>query len=551
MQSPEKRLDARWFLRLVRHWWWLLLGLPLVFGLATYNLGSQRQRQYVAKATVIVEPAQSSGPLDDYYTILASRGLATTYRELVGTRPVLEPVIGDLKLGYSWEALGRKVSASTIGDSQLLEVSASDADPALAAAIANSVAQHFVQFVVDQTHQVTTPTRSALVQRIADYDEQIAQTQQAIQQLQSGGGNASVQTELTQLGATLDRLQASRADLQTKLDAVEVNDAVAQTRLVVAVPASPPTASSTPGLILVVLFGLVTGALLAGGLATVLEYANGPLTVESDVAALTGAPLLLAVPQPRLRGDRTQPLFVRARPHSAPAQAVLRLAADLKRAINTHGIKSVAITSPEPDGGTALLAANLGVALASLGLATVVVEAEGKGANLECLFGIKPATHPESTSTALPPDWRKANLVDVPNLALLLHRRRKDVPPTMFGSFLGAVARDVDVVLVVAPAAATAGWQRVGAYVDCALLICRALRTRERQTRRAASAIGDLTRLFGIVLWQRGAIGTAPLTPSAEGLPGGNNGHARDDGRIPLDGAWVTAGRAHEPRIGQ
>jgi capsular polysaccharide biosynthesis protein/Mrp family chromosome partitioning ATPase len=551
MQNQEKQLDARWFLRLVRRWWWLLISLPILFGLVAYAAGSHRQRQYVAKTTLIVEPAQSSGPLDDYYTILASRGLATTYRELVDTRPVLEPVIGDLKLGYSWETLGKKVSASTVGDSQLLQLSASDADPGLAAAIANSVAQHFSQFVVDQAQQASTPTRTVLVQRISDYDQQISQTQQAIEQLQTSAdaGKPSVQAQLAPLNSTLDQLRTSRADLQTKLDTVDVNDAIAKTRIAIAVPATIPTTPSTPSIVLVVLFGLVTGGVVAGGLASFFEYVNGPITAETDFARLAGAPLLMAVPQPRLRGAQPQPLFVLTLPNSAPAEAVLRLAADVKRATATRGIKSVAITSAEPDGATALLTANLGVVLASIGLATVIVDADGKGNNQARLFGIDGTNHSAMAPAGMHRGWREATEAVFPNLWVILLRSKKSSAPMNFGSVIDVVGRDVDVVLIAAPPAAVSEWHHIGAHVDCALLTCRALDTRQRKVRRAASAVRQLTRLLGIVVWQRGVACIAPTTMRSDEAPGAGEAVCRENGRSPTDGAWINAGLARDPRI--
>jgi receptor protein-tyrosine kinase len=70
--------------------------------------------------------------------------VTNTYVNLIERRPILEAVIANLALPLTVEDLEKKIDVTVIAETQLLNVQVSDADPALAAAIANATAQTFV-----------------------------------------------------------------------------------------------------------------------------------------------------------------------------------------------------------------------------------------------------------------------------------------------------------------------------------------------------------------------------------------------------------------------
>jgi hypothetical protein len=114
------------------------------------------------------------GTFDDLFAIQGTQQLAPTYRQLVPTRPVLDGVVQELNLPYSWETLRDKIFASTVADSQILTVSASDPDPQLAATIANAIARHFSDAVARLALDLAAPRRAQLDRSITAYDRRIA-----------------------------------------------------------------------------------------------------------------------------------------------------------------------------------------------------------------------------------------------------------------------------------------------------------------------------------------------------------------------------------------
>lgn len=93
-----------------------------------------------------------------------------TYPDLVKTEAVLQPVIDDLGLDTSVGALSRQVSASNPTDTMMLKVSVSDADPEMAAKIANAASASLRDQITGSLYseggsELISPVNLAIVQK--------------------------------------------------------------------------------------------------------------------------------------------------------------------------------------------------------------------------------------------------------------------------------------------------------------------------------------------------------------------------------------------------
>ena len=83
-----------------------------------------------------------------------------SYATIVNNEATLKPVVDELGLTYEIEELATRVSATTPANTVLIYVKAIDADPVLAAKIANSVAFHFSATVLKiELNSSTDPTK--------------------------------------------------------------------------------------------------------------------------------------------------------------------------------------------------------------------------------------------------------------------------------------------------------------------------------------------------------------------------------------------------------
>lgn len=127
---------------------WLPIALvTLLVGAATYAVSSTRTPTYTATTTeyftvnvggTAAELAQSSNYISNQ---MASFG------ELAVSPAVLNPVIDQLQLSMTVKELGRALEVTTPRNTVILQISASDSNPARAAAIANAVGSELVNAV--------------------------------------------------------------------------------------------------------------------------------------------------------------------------------------------------------------------------------------------------------------------------------------------------------------------------------------------------------------------------------------------------------------------
>lgn len=124
-------------------WWWLVVLGGVIAAMAGYLVGVVSPGPYRATSMVIVSPvAGTDTPLN---SVLASQRLASTYKELILTRQVLDDAASRLGGSTTAGSLRRKTTVSVVRDTQLIQISVSDDDPRRAASAANAMAQVFAE----------------------------------------------------------------------------------------------------------------------------------------------------------------------------------------------------------------------------------------------------------------------------------------------------------------------------------------------------------------------------------------------------------------------
>ena len=152
------------YFKLFRRYWLLLIGVPLLTAGLTYAGVQRIQPEYASTATVVVlnrgpeatteappavlqgeaeAPADRDDParLSDF---VVDERLISTYLALVKRRPVLEEAAERLGFTGMIEELAASVAASNPPGTQLISIRAENPDPEVAAAIANAVAEAFI-----------------------------------------------------------------------------------------------------------------------------------------------------------------------------------------------------------------------------------------------------------------------------------------------------------------------------------------------------------------------------------------------------------------------
>lgn len=142
MQDQE--LDLREVLYVLRRRLLLIVALPVAAALVA-GLVSQFLLTPIYQASTTLWVIKDDAAQISYNDLLLSRNLTKTYAEVARSRAVMADVIDRLGLsGVTVEALQKKLTVTPVRDTEILSISVEDADPAMAARLADAVAAAFI-----------------------------------------------------------------------------------------------------------------------------------------------------------------------------------------------------------------------------------------------------------------------------------------------------------------------------------------------------------------------------------------------------------------------
>lgn len=117
--------------------------IALLLGMV-YTIWIQ-EPQYKSYTTILLKGTESQITSND---IALNQKLVDAYREIVKSKRVLNKVITNLELTYSYEQLFSKVTVESVNDTEIIKVSVTDGDNITARDITNEIAYVFNNEVV-------------------------------------------------------------------------------------------------------------------------------------------------------------------------------------------------------------------------------------------------------------------------------------------------------------------------------------------------------------------------------------------------------------------
>ena len=331
MEDGTVELKRSW--RLFLAWWWLLALGALGPAALAYYVSDSAIPIYQSRAKVVVERNQLPGApsLGD---IIISQDLAQNYVDLIETRPVLEQVTEELPVRYTPDQLRSKISIKSIRN--IIEITASDANPQLAAIIANGTADTFIRVLRDR---------------------QLSQL-------------AQFQRVLTEYGIQQDdSIVAAQAAMLGVLSIIE--------------PAFPDPRASNDDTFRNVMVAAAAGIILSALGILLIGYLDDRIKSPGDLKAATGLTWLGSIQ--RFRSDRQPSLEGPAQ--SDPVVESYRSAkTNLEFASPEAGLKSLLVTSPGVSEGKTTTAIHLAALAARDGQRVVVVDSNLRSPSLHEVF---------------------------------------------------------------------------------------------------------------------------------------------------------------------
>jgi capsular exopolysaccharide synthesis family protein len=491
-QTP---LTSAALLRVLRRRIRIVVLSAVVVMAAAVVFSAVREKQYSATASLLFrDPALDqkllggSGGQDSEDPFRA----AATNLQLVSLEVVSERTAADVG-GLSSDDVDSKVDISERGQSDLISITATDADPDRAALIANTFAREFIVLRRQADRKNILEAQTALKQKLAPLER-----------------TGVVEPE--------ERTLRSRLDELTVLASVQTGNAEVAQR------AEVPDDPSTPGVLWSGVLGILFGLVLGVGLALLFDRIDRRVRDPREIEQAFGRPILGRVPKGgrRKRGDEDGELAPGA------ARAFRSMGANLRYFGVGGEVKAIVVTSAMRGEGKTTITWNLAAAVATAGRKALLIEADLRNPSLATRFGLEHTTG-LSDVLAGQAEWERAILripilqskddhVGQQSFDLLPAGHAPPNPADLLGAdsmteLIQQAEDRYDVLFVDTPASTiTTDAVPLLAHVDGVIVVVRLGHSTRDAVERLRQQLGSLgARILGLV------INSAPRDEAGEG----------------------------------
>ena len=309
--------------------------------------------------------------------------LASTYIQLLSWQPVLEAVIEQLGLDATPETLASKITTSPISSAQLVRINVSDNDSSQAKILANAFAGEFVfqiQAMLTQPYNESlTNLQSQIAGLSGDIDRIVSEIDQGItEQIQS-------ETELSQLETLLAENRSDHRSLLQDYQQLLLTASSNSETITITEPASVPI-NPSQNIFLYIGLATLVGFMIGIGAAFMLEYLDDTIKSPDEIKQKLGMDTIGVIPR---LSNQDHDLIAVAQPRSPIAETYRMLANNLQVYRENESLRTLLVTSPNPEEGKSILTGNLSITLAASGLNTVVIDADMRRPRQQELFNLK------------------------------------------------------------------------------------------------------------------------------------------------------------------
>lgn len=494
-------LNLRQLLRPLLKWWWLIAACTLLAAISSGLYTLRQPKTYISTTTIMVgssllEPNPNAGDL-----FLASQ-LAGAYTDMV-QRSTIRAAAQE-QLGMTWLPY---YTARLVPDTQLIEISVIDTDPARAQAVANELVNQLM--LVGPGMQEQSQHQAFIEQQLAEMENGITQTGLEIKRVQgqlaemfSAKQIRDARDQIAALESKLASLQANYASLLANSNRGAINT------IHVLEPASLPGAPMSRDLVVNMIVAATLGMALASAAAYVMFYLDNSLQTEEDVQDHLSLPALGLVPKNHITETGFGGTGSDTERGAALSDAFSSLRLNIQAVMAGVVPKMLLVTSPMIGDGKSSVAANLAVEYVHAGYSVLLVDADLRRPTLHRLLNLR---NQGGLTTLLLGEEQDADKLIQPSvlqgLSILTSGPLPPNPTHLLSrkdmhSILMRLAHKVDVVILDSPPlTATVDASILATQVDAVLLVIASARTKRGPTVRAVKSLRHLkANLVGVAI---------------------------------------------------
>lgn len=392
-------MELRQYLVVLRRHKWLMLQAIVMVGAVAAGLSTLQEPRYRATARVLLHP---NDPAEQLYADKAAPRLLTDPNryvsgqiDVIESESVRREAARLLGLERVPATLASAVSVRQDGNSDVLEISATERSPHRAARIANAVARAYIENrrlrtvqgldrAVDEAQQKL----AELETRMADLDAQLAALGTSGQLSTSASSPAAGERPTTRESLLAARQAASDQyqSLYARQQELVVNKSLKQGEAEIVSDAKAPAAPASPDPWRNGVLGAVGGLFLGLAAAFLKEQLDERLRSREEVERANGLPVLAEIPLAAEASRDVVPTI--EHPLGSVAEAVRSLRSSLLFLDVDRSATRLVVTSPGPAEGKSFVAVNLAAAYAQAGFSTILVSSDLRRPRVESLLGV-------------------------------------------------------------------------------------------------------------------------------------------------------------------
>jgi polysaccharide biosynthesis transport protein len=496
-------MEPRDYLRVLRRRRWAIVVVVMLVVGASVLFSLLQTPVYKASTRLLLRPSFSV--FDAGAAQQASPVLVATEIQLLRSEQVRELVR---------ERIGRdapRISAVSVGDTPVVEISAEDTRPAEAARVSDAYADAYLEYNQRQTTDAIVQSSKEIQGRLDSLQREIADFDAKLAALPTCTGPSPPREcdQRQRLNQDRDALVSQVVPLRQRLNELQVGRSGTSGPQVIA-RATIPTEPSRPKPIRNAAMGLAVGLMFGVGLAFVIEHFDDSVRSKEDLErAGRDVPVVGTIPAvPAWKNRSDTVVMSQTDPNSAVAEAYRSLRTAVRFITLDRAVRVIQVTSPNVSEGKSTTVANLAVALARAGERVIVVCCDLRRPRIHHFFGLPNAVGFTSVIMGAAP--LGAALQPVPGQERLLLLASGELPPnpsellssTRAGQVFAALQKEASVVLIDCPPVLPVTDAAVlSAHVDATLLVATVGSTARRDVERSLGLLRQVNApLLGMVL---------------------------------------------------
>ena len=354
---------------------WIII-ITTIFTMVVVIVGTYMATPlYVASATMRISSA--AGGSISYTDYVYNDRLVNTYVQVGTSGPVLEDLARRLGLVEPPD-----VKVEIVSNTELLKISAEYTDAATAQQAANTLAI----ILIEQSKTLYTSggkdTKEILAEQLTQIEQELKQGRSDYDALVREAPSDS--EAIAAASRLIELKQNTYATLLDQYEQTRLREALRENVITVVEPATLPEKPTKPNKLINYGLGAVLGVLAGMALVLLFSHFDTTLYTTEEIERTIHKPILGKIPTVQRKA-----LVLDHHTGTIYGEAFHRLRVGVLRRILDDGLRTLMISSAEPNEGKSTIATNLAISLAQAGKQVILVDCDAYLPSIHSILGLQ------------------------------------------------------------------------------------------------------------------------------------------------------------------